>query len=496
MKTMNRRSFLKHSAVAAATVSLPAYSWARVPGANDAIRVGIVGFGGRGKDHIGGMRGLAKQDVRIVALCDVDDKILRAGCESFSQRNEQVGAFSDIRKLLEQDDLDAITIATPNHWHALAAIWAVQAGKDVYVEKPVCHEVWEGSQTVKAARAHKRIVQAGTQSRSSFALKEAVDWVRAGNLGKVVLARGLCYKPRTSIGKVDGPQPPPPNVDYDIWCGPAPMEPIRRKQFHYDWHWFWSYGNGDLGNQGIHQMDIARWFLGEAELAPRVWSVGGRLGYEDDGQTPNTQIVYHDYSKAPLIFEVRGLPKDKSHQTDKGWNTGDMDRFPADENQKGGSVCVLVECEGGYVFVPNYSSATALDKEGKEIKQWSGAKDHYENFIQAVRSRKVSDLNADIQEGFISSALCHTGNISYRLGKHTPADAIREKIKSDKDALHTFERMQQHLQANGVDLNHTQATLGEFLKMNPRKQKFTNNDRANALLTREYRKPFVVPEKV
>src|SRR5438034_345019 len=202
MKTMNRRSFLKHSAVAAATVSLPAYSWARVPGANDAIRVGKYG----------------------------------------------------------------------------------------YVEKPVCHEVWEGSQTVKAARAHKRIVQAGTQSRSSFALKEAVDWVRAGNLGKVVLARGLCYKPRTSIGKVDGPQPPPPNVDYDIWCGPAPMEPIRRKQFHYDWHSFWSYGNGDLGNQGIHQMDIARWFLGEAELSPRVWSVGGRLGYEDDGQTPNTQI--------------------------------------------------------------------------------------------------------------------------------------------------------------------------------------------------------------
>jgi len=243
-------------------------------------------------------------------------------------------------------------------------------------------------------------------------------------------------------------------------------------------------------------MDIARWFLGEKELSPRVWSVGGRLGYADDGETPNSLIVYHDYPKAPLIFEVRGLPKDKSHQTDTGWNSGDMDKFPADEKRKGGSVCVLVECEGGYVFVPNYSSATAFDKDGQEIKQWSGAKDHYENFIQAMRSRNVGDLNADIQEGFISSALCHTGNISYRLGRQSSPDEIREKIKADRDALGTYERMQQHLEANGVDLAKTRATLGEFLKMNPRRQKFTNNDRANALLTREYRKPFVVPEKV
>ena len=161
-------------------------------------------------------------------------------------------------------------------------------------------------------------MQAGTQSRSSQAIKEAIEWVRAGNLGKIVIARGLCYKPRASIGKVDGPQPPPAGVDYDLWCGPAPKAPIHRQHFHYDWHWFWDYGNGDVGNQGIHQMDIARWFLGEPELSPRVWGIGGRLGYEDDGETPNTLIAYHDYEKAPLIFEVRGLPRDKSHQTDKG----------------------------------------------------------------------------------------------------------------------------------------------------------------------------------
>lgn len=496
MKTINRRTFLKSSALTAATLGLSAYSWARVPGANDEIRVAIVGFGGRGKDHIDGMRKLADKGVRIVALCDVDKKILDAGVESFSKRNEKVEGFTDIRKLLELKDLDAISIATPNHWHALATIWAVQADKDVYVEKPVCHNVREGSKMVEAARKHNKIVQAGTQSRSSFAIKEAIEWVRAGNLGKITVARGLCYKPRSSIGKVDAPQPPPPNVDYNLWCGPAPMDPIRRKRFHYDWHWFWDFGNGDIGNQGIHQMDIARWFLGENDLSPRVWGVGGRLGYEDDGETPNTLIAFHDYEKAPLIFEVRGLPRDKARQTDRGWNSGDMDRFPSDDKDKGGSVCVIVHCEGGYVFVPDYTSATAFDREGKEIKHWKGAANHFENFIKAMRSRKVSDLTADIQEGFISSALCHTGNISYRLGKHAPPDEMREKIKADRDAINTFERMEHHLEANGVEVSKAPALLGQFLKMNPREQTFIDNPHANRLLTREYRNPFVVPQMV
>jgi predicted dehydrogenase len=496
MKTMNRRTFLKSTALTAAAAGLPASAWARVPGANDDIRVAIVGFGGRGKDHIDGFRKLASKGVRIVGLCDVDENILNAGVDSFAKRNETVEGFTDIRKLLELKDLDAISIATPNHWHALATIMAVQADKDVYVEKPVCHNVWEGSKMVEAARRHNKIVQAGTQSRSSHAIGEAVEWVRAGNLGKIVIARGLCYKPRASIGKVDAPQPPPPNVDYNLWCGPAPMDPVRRKRFHYDWHWFWDFGNGDIGNQGIHQMDIARWFLGESELAPRVWGLGGRLGYEDDGETPNSLIAFHDYPKAPLIFETRGLPRDKARQTERGWNSGDMDRFPTDEKDKGGSVCVIVHCEGGYVYVPDYTSAMAFDKDGTEVKRWKGATDHYANFIDAMRSRKVSDLHADIQEGFISSALCHTGNISYRLGKLAPPGEIREKIKADKDGMKTFERMQQHLEANGVDLSKTPATLGEFLKMNPREKKFTNNHQANRLLTREYRKPFVVADKI
>jgi hypothetical protein len=235
-------------------------------------------------------------------------------------------------------------------------------------------------------------------------------------------------------------------------------------------------------------MDIARWFLGESGLSPRVWGVGGRLGYEDDGETPNTLIAYHDYEKAPLIFEVRGLPRGKSERG--------MDRFPSDEPDQGGSVCVVVHCEGGHVLVPNYSSATAFDRAGKEIKHWTGASDHFENFIEVMRSRKLNDLHGKIQEGFISSALCHTPDISYRLGNHQPPEAIREKIQGDRDAANTFDRMRHHLEANGVDLNQTPATLGEFLKMDPARLRFTNNDRANKLLTRDYRRPFVVPEKV
>jgi len=489
MNPMNRRSFLRRTAATAAALSLPAYCWRGVAGANDAIRVAVVGFGGRGADHISGMRALASKNVRIVALCDVDSTILAGGIDGFSKRSERVEGYRDIRRLLENKDVDAITVATPNHWHALGAIWAAQAGKDVYLEKPVCHNVWEGNQVVEAARKHRRIIQTGTQSRSSQAIQEAVEWVRAGNLGKIRVARGLCYKPRRSIGKVDGPQPIPPQIDYNLWCGPAPEVPLMRKRLHYDWHWVWDTGNGDLGNQGIHQMDIARWFLGEPRLSPRVWSVGGRWGYVDDGQTPNTQIVFHDYPKAPLIFEVRGLPSAKEFQTDKDWNSH-MDKF------EGGSVACIIECEGGRVLVPNYSSATAYDGDGKEIRKWSGATDHYANFIDAVRSRKATDLNADIEEGFVSSSLCHTGNISYRLGRRAAPGEILEKIKGDRDATATFDRMAQHLEANGINVTVDQVVLGEFLKMNPRKLKFTNHREANRLLTREYRAPFVVPHKV
>ncbi|MDH7501539.1 MAG: Gfo/Idh/MocA family oxidoreductase [Verrucomicrobiota bacterium] len=482
MKTeLSRRSFLRQTTIASIALALPGRLLARVAGANSDIRVAVVGVGGRGGAHISAFEKMP--GVRLVAICDCDRKILEAAAKKLADRGKPVKTFLDYRQLLEDKEIDVIASATPNHWHALNVVWACQAGKDIYIEKPVSHNVWEGRKAVEAARKYRRIVQCGTQSRSSrTGIARAVEWVRAGNLGRIKVARGLCYKRRASIGKVDGPQPIPPEVDYDLWCGPAQKLPLMRKRLHYDWHWVWNTGNGDLGNQGIHEMDVARWFLGVMELSPRIVSVGGRLGYVDDGETPNTLVVLHDYPGAPLIFEVRGLPRNKDSQ--------EMDKY------RGASIGIVIECEGGHVTVPSYTSATAYDKNGKEIQKWSGAEDHFENFIKAVRSRKTEDLNADILEGHLSSALCHTANVSYRLGKHVPPGQIREALRADAGLAEAFARMEEHLAANGVDLNTEQAVLGMPLRMNPKTERFIGNRKANELLTRKYRRPFVVPNKV
>ncbi len=489
-----RRSFLKSSLFTAAAVSLPARVRAAAEGANGDIRIAVIGFHGRGEEHI---RSYSKaKGVRIAALCDVDSDVLEKGVAQLKNKGQDTQGYTDLRKLFENKDIDAVSIATPNHWHSLAAIWAIQAGKDVYVEKPVSHEVWEGRQLVKAADAHQRIVQMGVQSRSGYGLREALVWANEGNLGKVVYARGLCYKRRASIGKVDSEQPIPKTVDYDLWCGPAAKLPLTRKNLHYDWHWVWNTGNGDLGNQGIHQMDIARRFIGEPELSPRVFSVGGRVGYTDDGETPNSLFVFHDYEKAPLIFEVRGLPEKTGVET--------MDKY------RGASVGVVVQYENGHILCPDYNDATAFDKDGKDLKHFTHPKgkeaasitsgefseNHFENFLDCVRSRNAEKLHAKILDGHISSALCHTGNISYRLGKKASPDELREAVKSNKEAMDSLERLVAHLSANAVDVNVDKLTLGQFLKMDPKTERFIGNADADKLLTREYRTPFVVPEKV
>ena len=498
-----RRSFLKSSILTTAALSLSARSYSQTEGANSDIRVAVVGFNGRGGDHI--QNYLKIKGVRLVALCDVDTAVLEKGKAQLKAKGVEVETFQDIRKLLESKGVDAISIATPNHWHSLGAIWGCQAGKDVYVEKPVSHNVWEGRQLVKAASAHNRIVQMGVQSRSGAGLAAALEWAKAGNLGKVIYARGLCYKPRPSIGKAEGEQPIPATIDYDLWCGPAAKVPLTRKKLHYDWHWVWNTGNGDLGNQGIHQMDIARRFLGEEALAPRVLSVGGRLGYVDDGETPNSMFIVQDYEKAPLIFEVRGLPSGPA-KVEIGPDGKEKKTAEQMDKYRGASVGVVVQYEQGHILCPNYNDAVAFDKEGKELKKFNRAaassgsepdmENHYANFIGAVRSRKTADLHGPILDGHISSALCHTGNISYQLGKRAAPGELREKLKANKEAMDSLERLTTHLGANGLDLDKDQLTLGEFLKMDPVTEKFLGNAAADKLLTREYRAPFIVPEKV
>jgi len=482
MKTQSsRRSFLQQAALATAAFSVSPRIWSQAAGANGDIRAAVVGFGGRGGSHISAFSKMP--GVRLVALCDCDQKVLDAAAKKLADQGKPVRAYRDYRQLLEDKEVDVIGSATPNHWHALNVVWACQAGKDIYVEKPVSHNVWEGRQAVLAARKHQRIVQTGTQSRSSrTGIAAAVEWVKAGNLGKIKAARALCYKRRASIGKVDGPQAIPPEIDYSLWCGPAEQLPLMRKRLHYDWHWVWNTGNGDLGNQGIHEMDVARWFLGAMELSPRVLSVGGRLGYVDDGETPNTMVIFHDYPDAPLIFEVRGLPASADAK--------DMDKY------KGAGIGIVIECEGGHVTVPSYTSAAAYDKDGRTIQKWSGEEDHFANFIKAVRSRKPDDLHAEILEGHLSSALCHTGNISYLLGAKRPAGEIKEAIAATPGLEEAFGRMVQHLGANGVNLDREQATLGAALTMDPKTERFLGNFAANALLSRHYRHPFVVPQVV
>lgn len=484
---LSRRTFLKQSLLA--TASLATWSGcqtaaprprARVLGANETIRVAVVGFGGRGQDHIKAFRSLP--NVRVTALCDADRAILEREVRRFQDRGETVEAYTDIRHLLEKAPVDVVSIATPNHWHALAAIWSVQAGKDVYVEKPGSHNVFEGHQLVMAARKHGAIVQVGTQCRSSQGLREAVAWIQAGHLGRIQRVRGLCYKRRESIGRTWGPQPIPATVDYDLWLGPAPLKPLRRARLHYDWHWVWDTGNGDLGNQGVHQMDIARWILGSQELSPAVLAVGGRLGYIDDGETPNTLIVFHDYQPAPLLFEVRGLP-DKA-------GSNRMDHY------RGASIGVVVDCEGGSVVIPSYTRAIVYDRSGREIRVFDGGGNHYANFIGAVRARRPDLLHSDAQEGHLSASLCHMANISYQLGSIGTPEAIRDAIRQQADVEEMFGRMMEHLRANAVDLGLTPLVLGRLLRFHPRRKIFPGDRQANALLSREYREPFVVPQRV
>ena len=480
MSKKTRREFLEDSMFAAAatvaatsTGTLFAAEEAGA-GPNERLNVAVVGVRGRGGSHIGAFAG--RRDTQITYICGADRDIgMRRSKEVGKRQGGREPKFEkDLRKILEDKSVDIVTIATPNHQHAIQAIWSLQAGKDVYVEKPVSHNVSEGRRVVEAARKYKRICQTGMQSRSNPGMIDGINFVRDGKIGKVTVGRGLCYKPRGSIG-ARGDYAPPAGVDYNIWLGPAPLAPVTRKQFHYDWHWQWPYGNGDLGNQGIHQMDLARWGLGVNQISNRVLSYGGRFNYVDAGDSANTQVVVHDYGDKSLVFEVRGL-KTKDYRRAK--------------------IGVIFEGSDGYVVMTTYHSGAAFDRDGEMIQQFKGQSDHFANFLKAVRSRKFEDLNGDIEEGHLSSALCHLGNISYQLGeKMGAADAEKQvaKYMTTDNASATLERTLAHLKDNGTDLGSIELGVGPALVLDPKTETFIGNKKADEMLTRTYRKPFVVP---
>jgi predicted dehydrogenase len=481
MTVLSRREFLKGSALlAASAASAGLTEWTDAPvlaqppgGANERINIAVIGVHGRGMNHVQGLAN--RHNCHVTHICDVDTAVVRNAVNTVRDRQgAEPTVVTDMRRIFDNRDIHAVTIATPNHWHSLAAIWAMQAGKDVYVEKPISHNVWEGRRVVDIAQSTNRMCQAGTQIRSSTGIRQAMEWMQGGNLGQIRVARALCYKRRDTIGRHQGETAIPHTIDYSMWCGPAPKRPLNRLRLHYDWHWQWDYGNGDLGNQGIHQMDVARWGLNKNELCRSVLSVGGRFGYVDDGETANTQICTFDYGEQQLIFEVRGL------QT-----------APLRSVMVGN----IFYCANGYMVMPGYNNAVAYDLDGAVVRRFNGPDNHFENFVNAVRSRRRESLNGDILQGHLSSALCHLGNISYRLGRPQPFEPRPDVFRNNAAAQNTLLTMEEHLQGNGVPLNQTQLVVGRRLTLDAGSERFQNDVEANRMLTREYRRGFEVPAR-
>jgi len=481
---LSRRDLLERAlATAAASVAClpPARVRAEKPaavGPNDRLRVAVVGANGRGGYHIGGW--LANPETELVAVCDCDPGVAAKEEKRFAQLPRKPAFERDIRRLLDRQDIDIISIASPNHWHALMTIWAMQAGKDVYVEKPCSHNVLEGRVMVDWARKLGRLCQMGAQSRSMPGMRQAVEFVTSGKIGAVKLAHALCYKRRPSIGLVDTPAPLPRGLDFDLWAGPAPAEVPIRKKLHYDWHWDRRTGNGDLGNQNPHELDKARWGLGKQELPKRVVSLGGRLGYVDNGVVANSQVTIYQWDDAMLVSDVRGL-EIKAPET-FGLEAGPL------------GVANIWWGSEGYVVAPNYTSGVAFDYDGKELGKWSGGSDqhHYDNFVTAVKSRRREDLNLDIEDGHLSSALAHLGNVSWALGKAVEPGTRPSLAADDPRVKLSLESFEAHLAANGVNFAETTLTLGRTLTIDPATE--TSDDpEANRLFTREYRKGYELP---
>lgn len=480
---INRRHFLKRSAVIAAVNALPVGCF-RPQGSHDDVRVGIIGFHGKGMHHIEDL--LDMSGVRIVALCDVDSRVMTEGAELLKNHGLVARPYVDFRDLCEDKEVDGVIIATPNHSHTLIAITAIANGKHVYVEKPVSHNIWEGRRLVEAAAKRPNlIVQHGLQRRSDPGWEEAIGWAHEGHLGKITLSRGINYKARESIGKTDGPSRVAKFINYDLWCATRPVEPMLRARIHYDWHWQWKYGNGDIGNNGPHHLDVARWALQQMTLPRRVMSLGSRWGYVDDGQTPNNQLAFFDYMGAPLLFDNRGLPKENMN-----WGEQPVFKIGNFGCPREGNV---IHCEGGFV-----AESKAYDGEGKTVRKFDfreGA-GHMENWLQSIRDGKLKSGNLSILNGHLSSALAHLANISYRIGKSLRPEEMRERLQGDKAAVETLNDFETNLRANKINISVEQATVGPWLDFDPATERFTGEfaDQANPLLTEEYREGFTLPE--
>ncbi|MCP4975464.1 MAG: Gfo/Idh/MocA family oxidoreductase, partial [Maribacter sp.] len=453
----NRRDFIKKTATGAAGVAFgasvfSAKSYGNILGANDRVVLGSIGVRGRGKDLLDSFSKMYNDGVTIKTVCDVDTSFLgeRVQIAAQNQKGNKPGTETDMRKVFEDKDIDGVIIATPNHWHALSAIWACQAGKHVYVEKPSSHNVWEGRKMVEAARKYDRVVQVGFQNRSNSNVMQAMEFLHSGGIGEVFMARGTCFKPRDSFGIVKDSNPPA-NLNYDMWLGPATYRPYNEKKGHYNWHWHWDTGNGDTGNQGPHQFDLARWGLNKKVHPVKVQSMGGIFGVsplECSQETPNTQTSVFEYEDGKILeFETRG--RYTNSEANSGVRIGNMFYGTDGWMEVNGSNWKAYKERDKEPFAGSDMTESAAIGGDQTFRAAPDSKGHFGNFIDGVRSGSRYDLNCDVEIGHMSTVLPLIANIAYRVG-----DTLRFN--------------------------------GEF-------EQFINHEEADLMLSRKYRYPYVVP---
>ena len=493
---IKRREFIIKTAASGAGTILTFPAISKLSGSpNETINIGVIGFRSHGMTHINAYKKMP--NVRIAALCDVDQEVIDREMNNLSKENIKPQTYKDIRDLLDNKEIDAVSIATPNHWHALGSVWACQAGKDVCVEKPVSHNVWEGRKMVEAARKYNRMVQADLDHRSIENQYVIADFLQKGGLGKILHVRVINYKRRPTIGKINGMQSVSKSVDYNLWLGRASMKPLTRMNLHYDWHWQWETGNGEIGNNGPHQLDYVRRLLGFDNLPQKVMSYGGRYGYLDDGETPNTQVAMYDYNGIPVIYESRGLSRSRYSEIMNNFvgitATGKKVIHPF--NSEGANMNVVVFCEDGYLF-----GGIVYDNDGNAVKSFDQipGQNSQEHFINAVRSRKLSDLRGDIEEGHKSTVLCHLGNISYQLAQRTTPHKLRDSLNDDLYQNESYEQFKEHMTSNEINIWEESVMVGPSLSFDSKREVFTGlmAEEANRYLKDNYREPFIIPEFV
>jgi predicted dehydrogenase len=464
---MERRKFIQKTAKG--TVALGAapliFSNSNWKGANDRVNVAVIGIRGMGQSHIREYQNL--KNVEVAALCDVDENLFAGRVKKYytDKGLRKPTLYNDMRRLFEDKSIDAVSVVTPNHWHALAGIWALQAGKHASIEKPSCHTIEEGQKLVEAAKRYNLVVQDGAEQRSNPGAQSAVQFMRDGRLGEVYLAKGVCYKWRDSIGRYpDGymaegekyastvnssswiepfTKEYMEKVNYDMWLGPAPKRPFNRNRFHYNWHWNWDYGNGDLGNQGVHEMDIARWGLG-VKIPTRVSAMGGHLLFDDAQETPNVLMAVFEFpnpegggdKKKVMQFEVRHWMTNP-----EGNNLGSGESLKNTYMTSSSNVIgnIFYGSEG-YMLKDVSGWQTFMGKEREPGASGAGEGNHYQNFVDAIRADDPELLTAPIEEGFYSCALIHLANISHRLGRTLNIDPVTFSVINDEEANRMFSK--------------------------------------------------------